>query len=92
MLEDGRVIGLLPFARVARVPRSAWEQTYVRDCILPQANVPYVHEDEDLLDALDQMNAGGINRALVIGDGTLEGLLPITDVVRLVSWKRAGRS
>ncbi len=35
------------------------------------------------------MNAGG-NRALVIDDGTLEGLLPITDVVRLVSWKKAG--
>jgi hypothetical protein len=31
------------------------------------------------------MNAGGINRALVIDDGALEKLLPITDVVRLVS-------
>jgi hypothetical protein len=30
VLEDGRVIGLLPVARVARVPRSAWEQTYLR--------------------------------------------------------------
>jgi predicted transcriptional regulator len=91
VVEDSRVIGLLPFARVARVARSAWEQTYVRDCILPQASVPLVREDEDLLDALDQINAGGINRALVIDDGTLEGLLSITDVVRLVSWKIAGR-
>jgi Zn-dependent protease/predicted transcriptional regulator len=91
VLEDGRVIGLLPFACVARVPRSAWEQTHVRDCILPRANVPVVREDEDLLDTLDQINAGGINRALVMDDGTLEGLLSITDVVRLVSWKTAGR-
>lgn len=91
VLEDGRVIGLLPFARVARVPRSAWEQTHVRDCMLPRANVPVVREEDDLLDALDQMNAGGINRALVMDDGTLEGLLSVTDVVRLVSWKTAGR-
>jgi CBS domain-containing protein len=72
VLEDGRVIGLLPFARVARVPRSAWEQTYVRDCMLPREGVPVVHEDEQLLDALDQMNVGGINRALVLDDGRLE--------------------
>ncbi len=91
VLEDGRVIGLLPFARVARVPRSAWAQTHVRDCILPPANIPVVREDENLFDALDQMNAGGINRALVMDDGTLDGLLSITDVVRLVSWKTAGR-
>jgi hypothetical protein len=34
------------------------------------------------------MNAGGINRALVMDDGTLEGLFSITDVVRLVSRKQ----
>lgn len=92
VLEGRRVIGLLPFASVVRVPRSAWEQTYVRDCILPHAGVPVVRQDEDLLEALDQINAGGINRALVMDDGTLEGLLSITDVVRLVSWKTAERA
>ena len=90
VLEDGRVIGLLPFGRVARVPRGVWEQTQVRDCMLTRASVPVVREEADLLDALDQMNAGGINRALVMDDGRLEGILSITDVVRLVSWKTAG--
>lgn len=92
VLEDGRVTGLLPFARVARVPRADWEQTHVRDCMLPQANVPVVRADDDLLNALDQMNAGATNRALVLEDGTLEGLLSVTDVIRLVSWKTAGRA
>jgi CBS domain len=58
--------------------------------MLPRASVPVVREEADLLDALDQMNAGGINRALVMDDGRLEGILSITDVVRLVSWKTAG--
>ena len=92
VIENGRVIGLLPFACVARVPRSAWEQTRVRDCLVPRAKVPIVREDEDLIHALDQMNTGGINRALVMDDGTLEGLLSITDVVRLVSWKESRRA
>jgi Zn-dependent protease len=91
VVEDGRAIGLLPFACVARVPRDAWADTRVRDCMLRQEDVPAVGADDDLLEALDQINAGGINRALVMDDGRLAGLLSITDVVRLVSWKTAGR-
>jgi Zn-dependent protease/CBS domain-containing protein len=91
VLENGRVVGLLPFACVARVPRSAWERTDVRDCMLPRANVPVVREDEALLDALDEMSDSGVKRALVMDDGRLEGLLSMTDVVRLVSWKTAGQ-
>ncbi len=90
VLENGRVIGLLPFACVARIPRSAWAQTHARDCMLPRTKVPLVREDDDLLEALDQINTGGVNRALVLDDGNLEGLLSITDVVRLVSWTTAG--
>jgi Zn-dependent protease/predicted transcriptional regulator len=91
VLENGRVVGLLPFACIARVPRSAWEQTHVRDCMLPRADVPVVREDEALLDALDEMSDSGVRRALVMDDGRLEGLLSMTDVVRLVSWKTAGQ-
>jgi hypothetical protein len=29
VVEDAHVLGLLPFGRVARVPRSEWEQTRV---------------------------------------------------------------
>lgn len=32
----------------------------------------------------------GVNRALVLDDGRFEGLLSMTDVVRLVSWTTAG--
>ncbi|MGZ4393451.1 MAG: CBS domain-containing protein [Gaiellaceae bacterium] len=60
--------------------------------MLPRASVPVVGEDEELLDALDEMNDNGINRAIVLDGGSLEGLLSITDVVRLVSWKTAGRA
>jgi Zn-dependent protease len=87
VLEDGRAIGLLPFGCVARVPREAWDRTRVRDCMLRREDVPTVREDQALLDVLDRINADGVNRALVLDDGRLEGLLSVTDVVRLVSWK-----
>ena len=91
VVEAGRPVGLLPFASVARVPRSAWDGTVVRSCMLPREAIPVVHEDAELVDALDEINANRVNRALVIDDGRLEGLLSITDIVRLVSWRTAGR-
>ncbi len=91
VLENGRVVGLLPFSCVARVPRSAWERTNVRDCMLPRANIPVVREDEAVLDALDEMSDTAVGRALVMNDGRLEGLLSMTDVARLISWKTAGQ-
>lgn len=87
VLENGVAVGLLPFGCVARVPRGAWHRTRVRDCMLRRDDVPIVSEDDELIVAFDQMSAGGINRALVMDDGRLEGLLSITDVARLISWK-----
>ncbi|MGZ8708028.1 MAG: CBS domain-containing protein, partial [Gaiellaceae bacterium] len=91
VLENGRVVGLLPFSCVARVPRSAWERTNVRDCMLLRANIPVVREDEAVLDALDEMSDTAVGRALVMNHGRLEGLLSMTDVARLISWKTAGQ-
>jgi Zn-dependent protease len=91
VVEDGRVLGLLPFGRVARVPRSEWEQTRVRECMLPRAAVPVVRAENQLLDAIDEMGDGGVSRALVLDGEELEGLLSMTDVLRLLAWKGAGR-
>lgn len=85
VLDRNRVVGLLPYASVARVPRAAWDGTRVRDCMLLRADVPAVGKDDDLLAVLDRITAGHIHRALVVDDGHLDGVLSITDVVRLAS-------
>ncbi|MGZ4354232.1 MAG: CBS domain-containing protein, partial [Gaiellaceae bacterium] len=83
--DDGDVVGLLPFAAVARVPRSEWETTHVRNCMLRLDRVPHVREDEPLVDAIADLAAGPLDRALVLEDGHVVGLLSITDVGRLVA-------
>jgi Zn-dependent protease len=88
--DDGSVVGLLPFAALARVPRSAWERTRVGDSMLALADVPTVRESELLLDAIADMGGGGLDRALVLDDGNV-GLLSITDVGRLVAASRPAR-
>jgi Zn-dependent protease/CBS domain-containing protein len=80
--DDGRAVGLLPFRRVARVPRAEWDATRVRDCMLSRDDVPVVREDDDLAEALADLSEPGVNRALVLDGDRLAGLLSITDIAR----------
>jgi Zn-dependent protease/CBS domain-containing protein len=82
VVEDGRVVGLLPFRCVAEVPRSEWASKRVRDCMLPLEKVPQLRADEPAAEALAELN-DGLGRGVVLEDGNrLAGLLSITDVVR----------
>jgi CBS domain-containing protein len=85
VVADERVVGLLPFASLARVPRRDWETTSVRDCMLGSDAVPHVREDESLLDAVADLQTGPIDRALVVADDHVVGLLSMTDLGRLVA-------
>ena len=80
---DGDVaLGLLPFRRVAEVPRSEWDERVVRDCMVPRSEVPVLDEDGSLVDALVELS-DGIGRGLVLdSENRLVGLLSMTDLVR----------
>ena len=85
VVDGGRVVGLLRFAAVARVPRDAWPRTRVRDSMLPLDEVPQLRENEPLVDAVGELSSEPPGRALVLDDGLVVGLLSITDVGRLVA-------
>ena len=85
VVDDGHVVGLLPFARVAAAPRAAWHERRVRDCMLSLEDAPVVEAGTPLLTALEEMQGQGGDRALVLDHGELAGLLSITDVGRVVS-------
>jgi Zn-dependent protease/predicted transcriptional regulator len=81
VVDDGRVVGLLPFRSVAQVPRSEWAQRRVRDCMLPLEQVPKLSGDEPVAEALAELG-DGVGRGLVLSGDRLVGLLSMTDVVR----------
>jgi Zn-dependent protease/CBS domain-containing protein len=89
VLEGGRPVGLLAFASVAAVPRSDWDSRRVRDTMIPLDEVTLLTEDELAVDALEELSAPTRNRALVVDDGHLAGLLSITDIARALE---VGRS
>jgi len=82
VLEGDRPIGLLAFASVAAVPRSDWDTRRVRDTMIPLDRVPRLTEDEKAVDALAELSAPTANRALVVDNGHLAGLLSVTDLAR----------
>jgi Zn-dependent protease/predicted transcriptional regulator len=82
VLDRDRPVGLLAFASLAAVPRSDWDSRSVRDTMFPLDDVPLLTEDELAVDALQELSAPTGNRALVVDDGHLSGLLSITDIAR----------
>ena len=89
--ENGDVVGLLQFRRVAEVPRAEWDRRTVRDCMIPREDVPVVGEDDELVLAAGEVAEHEVNRALVLDAGRLVGLLSVTDVARALQMRGAGR-
>jgi Zn-dependent protease/CBS domain-containing protein len=80
VVEHGRPVGLLPFRRVAEVPREQWDERHVRDCMIGLDRVPVLREDEAAADALTELGNSAIGRALVVEADRLVGLVSIRDV------------
>jgi Zn-dependent protease/predicted transcriptional regulator len=89
--ENGEVVGLLQFRRVAEVPRGEWDSRTVRDCMIPRDEVPVVEQDDELVLAAGEVAEHEVNRALVLDAGRLVGLLSVTDVAHALQMRGAGR-
>ena len=88
VVEDGRAVGLLPFRRVAAVPRAEWDARRVRDCMLPLGEVPVLSADEELIEAAGDLQESDVRRGLVLDGERLVGLLSLTDVARAFEVRR----
>jgi Zn-dependent protease/CBS domain-containing protein len=82
VVDDGRPVGLIPFRKVAQVPRGEWDHRTVADHMLPLADLVVVDGADPLPDAALRVYETETGRALVIDDGRLVGLLSISDIAR----------
>jgi Zn-dependent protease/CBS domain-containing protein len=94
VVENGKVVGLLPFRCVANVPRGEWDVRRVRDCLIPLRNVPVLREGEDAIDALAELSQSSGGHGLVVSNGGLAGIISTSDLTRAleVRPRRAGPS
>jgi Zn-dependent protease/predicted transcriptional regulator len=82
VVENGHPVGLLPFAALAAVPRSAWDAARVEQCMLPLSRVVVLHPETTALESASLVAASDVKRALVVDDGHLAGILSPADLER----------
>jgi Zn-dependent protease/CBS domain-containing protein len=88
VLDDGHVIGLLVLGDVGRVPTEGWDETTVRDCMIPLGQLAILDESETLMEALPELDDGRVGRGLVRDGERLTGVISVADVEQALSSRR----
>jgi CBS domain-containing protein len=82
------IVGLLRFGSLIDHPPETWAGTGVDECMLPLDVVPQLAPDTKALEALDELTAGDVGRALVVDQGRVVGILSVTDLARTMTLGR----
>jgi Zn-dependent protease/predicted transcriptional regulator len=88
VVQNGRVVGLLPMLAVNDTPRADWDSVRVSDRMLDLEQAPRLAPDDDLYAALSRLADAGVNRGLVLDGDRLAGYLAVDDVARVVTRER----
>jgi Zn-dependent protease len=82
VLDEGRIVGLLPTQAVLETPHADWPARSVAELMLGLDKAPLLAPGDDVHTALTRLAEAGVNRGLVVDGERLAGSLSITDVVR----------
>jgi CBS domain-containing protein len=87
VVEDGRLLGAVTLADVARVPPAEWARHRLAEFVVPCSDENCVAPAADVLEALKTMSHAGRSRLLVREDGRLCGILALKDVLQFFALK-----
>jgi CBS domain-containing protein len=79
VLDGGRVVGLVALRDAAASPHARWDETTVRDFLLPRERVPILAEGDTLFDALAELGDSA-GHGLVLDGERLAGVISLSDV------------
>jgi len=82
--EQGRLVGLITPPDVAKIPRSRWDSTTVREAMRPVKELYTVSPDTPVLDALKLMARNDVNQLPVVSNGSFHGVISRAQIVRLL--------
>jgi Zn-dependent protease len=77
----GNPVGVLTLRAVSEVPRTAWQQTTTGDIMTPLVDLPRVDLNDELLTAVQLMDANQLPQLPVFDNGRLAGLLTRDEVI-----------
>jgi Zn-dependent protease len=77
----GNPVGILSLRDVSNVPRAEWNQTTTGDVMTPLAELPRVRPNDELLTAVQLMDANQLRQLPVFDGSQLTGLLTRDEVI-----------
>lgn len=80
--QSGIPVGWLPASRIRQIDASAWPTTTAAQVMLPSRQFRWARPDEDLWDAMAEMERNGLNQMPVMAGDQIMGLLRREDVLR----------
>jgi len=84
--EDDRVVGVVSFSDLSKVPRERIGEYRVSD-VMSRGTIT-IEEGEEAFSALMEMSQKGVKRLLVVKGGEVVGLISRTDLVRAIELQR----
>jgi len=79
--KAGRPAGILTNHQLQKAPKSQWPNTTVEQVMIPLPQAKTVHPDDNLWQALADMDREGVNQVLVTENGIIIGALSREDLV-----------
>jgi Zn-dependent protease len=79
--KNGVIAGIATLHCVRQVPREQWPSTPASQAMIPMEDVKCVGPNDELWDALQEMNRDGFNQLPVIEDGQVRGILSRENVI-----------
>jgi len=81
VLSGTEPVGFLTIHQVRDVPREQWAGTHVRDRMLPLSELHTITPEEDMMEAMKEMDSDGVNQLPVMRDGHMVGLLSRQSII-----------
>ncbi|MGD9573264.1 MAG: site-2 protease family protein [Thermoleophilia bacterium] len=89
VLHDGVPVGLFPAVALTAVPEAAWDAERVGDHMAARDEIPSLEPEDGIEVAVAALRSSRLQRALVIDDGDLVGVLSLGDVARALGARPA---
>ncbi|HEU5162817.1 MAG TPA: site-2 protease family protein [Thermoanaerobaculia bacterium] len=87
VMEEDKVVGCVTMQAIRDLPSDEWERQTVGSIAEPCSPENTISPDEEAMEALARMSRDRRSRLLVMRDGTLEGVVTLSDLLKFLSLK-----
>ena len=84
VVEDGRLVGLVSRKEVTDVPRTSWDDTRIRQVMIPRDSQLAIRPEESITTAMDRMLQENRNRLIVTQGDKVVGIITQSGIGRFL--------